>query len=80
MRKKFLHQLSDPRAADNYYDEVQEIDAEIAYIDEQIKGGLNKGSDIYKNTVFKELRKLSPDLLRSLYLLSFERYEGFDKF
>ncbi|WCC41378.1 Eco47II family restriction endonuclease [Tenacibaculum finnmarkense] len=30
-----------------------------------------------ENTVFEELTNLSPDLLTSLYLLSFEKYEGF---
>lgn len=40
----------------------------------------SRKSDIYKNTVFNELKELSPDLLRSLYLLSFRKYEGFDKF
>jgi len=33
-----------------------------------------------QNTVHEELRQLSPDLLRSLYLLSFGRYEGFGMF
>lgn len=40
----------------------------------------SKKTNIYKNTVFSELNKLSPDLLRSLYLTSFKKYEGFDKF
>jgi len=31
-----------------------------------------------QNTVFKELNKISPNLLKSLYLLSFSKYEGFD--
>lgn len=31
-----------------------------------------------KNTVFAELNNLSSDLLTSLYLLSFRKYEGFD--
>jgi len=30
------------------------------------------------NTVFNELQRISPDLLKSLYLLSFAEYEGFD--
>ncbi|MCK8124662.1 Eco47II family restriction endonuclease [Pseudoalteromonas sp. 2CM39R] len=30
------------------------------------------------NSVFDELKALSPDLLKSIYLLSFERYQGFD--
>lgn len=33
-----------------------------------------------KNTVFSELQEISPNLLKSLYLLSFSRYEGFDTF
>lgn len=32
------------------------------------------------NTVFNELREKSPDILRSLYLLAFKTYDGFDKF
>ena len=30
-----------------------------------------------QNTVFEELLEISPDLLKSIYLLSFEKYEGF---
>ena len=33
-----------------------------------------------QNTVFAELNEISDDLLSSIYLLSFERYEGFKKF
>jgi len=32
------------------------------------------------NTVFVELKQISPNLLKSLYLLSFSKYEGFDTF
>ncbi len=32
------------------------------------------------NSVFKELNQLSEDLLTSIYLLSFQKYEGFDNF
>ena len=32
------------------------------------------------NTVFTELEQISPNLLKSLYLLSFEKYEGFSDF
>ncbi|PHS34508.1 MAG: restriction endonuclease [Sulfurovum sp.] len=31
-----------------------------------------------KNNVFEELKQISPNLLKSLYLLSFSKYEGFD--
>jgi len=34
----------------------------------------------FENSVFEELSKLSPNLLKSLYLLSFSKYEGFDNF
>jgi hypothetical protein len=33
-----------------------------------------------KNTVFAELNNLSSDLLTSIYLLSFKKYEGFNNF
>lgn len=32
------------------------------------------------NTVFNELKSVSPNILRSLFLLSFEKYEGFATF
>ena len=32
-----------------------------------------------ENSVYKELNKLSPDILKSLFLVSFEKYEGFTK-
>lgn len=36
--------------------------------------------EIMQNSVFEELQKISPNILKSLYLLSFSRYEGFDNF
>lgn len=36
--------------------------------------------DSESNTVFTELEKISPNLLKSLYLLSFKKYEGFGDF
>lgn len=32
------------------------------------------------NTVISELENISPNLLKSLYLLAFNKYEGFDNF
>jgi hypothetical protein len=32
------------------------------------------------STVFEELQAISPNILKSLYLLSFKEYEGFDTF
>ncbi|MBT4176988.1 Eco47II family restriction endonuclease [Candidatus Woesearchaeota archaeon] len=36
--------------------------------------------DNESNTVVSELKEISPNLLKSLYLLSFEKYEGFGDF
>lgn len=33
-----------------------------------------------KNTVFEELEAISPDVTKSLYLLAFKSYDGFDNF
>ena len=33
-----------------------------------------------QNTVFSELAAISPDIMKSLYLLAFRTYEGFDHF
>lgn len=35
---------------------------------------------IMQNSVFQELQKISPNVLKSLYLLSFSKYEGFENF
>ncbi len=32
------------------------------------------------NTIFAELEKISPNLLKSLYLLAFKKYQGFENF
>lgn len=36
--------------------------------------------EIVQNSVLEELQALSPNILKSLYLLSFSRYEGFNHF
>lgn len=33
-----------------------------------------------QNTVFSELEAISPDIFKSIYLLSFKKYQGFDNF
>ena len=38
------------------------------------------GKNYIRNSVYAELRDLSPDTLKSLYLLSFKTYEGFNDF
>jgi hypothetical protein len=36
--------------------------------------------ELMESSVFEELQAISPNMLKSLYLLSFEKYEGFDNF
>lgn len=38
------------------------------------------GNVTNQNTVFTELAAISPDIMKSLYLLAFKTYEGFDNF
>ncbi len=38
------------------------------------------GSSTNQNTVFSELAAISPNIMKSLYLLAFKTYEGFDNF
>lgn len=38
------------------------------------------GSFTNQNTVFADLAAISPDIMKSLYLLAFKTYEGFDNF
>lgn len=38
------------------------------------------GNTENQNTVFNELAAISPDIMKSLYLLAFKTYEGFDNF
>lgn len=39
-----------------------------------------QGSATNQNTVFSELAAISPNIMKSLYLLAFKTYEGFDNF
>lgn len=40
----------------------------------------NMSRENNSNTVFAELAAISPDIVKSLYLLAFQTYEGFEKF
>ena len=46
-------------------------------LDDVIK---ESGSSSNQNTVFSELAAISPNIMKSLYLLAFKTYEGFDNF
>lgn len=36
--------------------------------------------NVKENTVFAELKAISPDIMKSLYLLAFKNYDGFEQF
>ena len=40
----------------------------------------NQDMGVMENTVFEELSQISPELLKSIFLLSFSSYQGFDDF
>lgn len=80
--KKFSHERIRRISMDQFYNLVfNQNDAFFklckalpTIIDDVIaEGSLEKST----NTVFEELSAISPDILKSLYLLSFKTYEGF---
>lgn len=83
--KKFAHERIRRVSIDQFYkivfgDEdafVKLCRALPSILDDVIAKNERKGEE---NTVFRELSEISPDILRSLYLLAFKNYEGFDRF
>lgn len=45
---------------------------------DDVIAGMKRDND--ENTVFAELKAISPDIMKSLYLLAFKNYEGFEQF
>lgn len=50
----------------------------LTIIIEDVVAAINDRTSV--NTVFQELEKISPNLSKSLYLLAFKKYQGFDSF
>ena len=83
--KKFAHERIRRVSIDKFYEIVFE-DKEAFFklckalpdvLDDVLKECGRKGE---VNTVFSELGEISPDILRSVYLLAFKTYEGFERF
>jgi len=77
---------SDPRilrvSIDKFYELVTGEKYAFKYVCEQIPKVIEDVLedvvlDEKNNSVFEELNKISPNLLKSIYLLSFEKYQGF---
>jgi type II restriction enzyme len=68
---------------DRFYKEITGIEDAFYQICMQLPLTLEKiiaSSDIgeyEKDSVIEELKKKNPDLLKALYMLAFEHYEGF---
>lgn len=80
--KQFAHQKIRRISMDKFYEIVfGQTDAffKLCKALPQILDDVIQSGEVLKssNTVFDELKELSPDILKSLYLLSFKTYEGF---
>ncbi len=82
-------QISDERirrvSIDKFYEIVtgnknafKNLCEELPFVIEDVLDSLKE--EIQENSVFEELKSISPNILKSLYLLSFSKYEGFDSF
>ncbi len=69
---KFYELVTGKRSA------FKELCEQLPKVIEDIVSDIELDDD--SNTVFTELEQISPNLLKSLYLLSFEKYEGFGDF
>lgn len=81
--KQFAHQKIRRISMDKFYEIVfGQADAffKLCKALPQILDDVIQSGEIARssNTVFDELKELSPDVLKSLYLLSFKTYEGFE--
>ena len=70
---------------DKLYEKVTGIDDAFAQLCEVLQQVIfdvvnNIGAKSKSNTVLDELKDISPNLLKSLYLLAFEKYDGFKDF
>lgn len=86
-RKRYAHERIRRVSIDRFYEIVFEdktaffklCTALPKILDDVLAEEDNQDTDT-KNTVFQELNEISPNILKSLYLLAFKTYEGFEKF
>lgn len=84
-KKKFAHERIRRVSMDKFYAIVFGDDAAFVklckslpvILDDVLADVIKKEKD---NTVFDELHEISPDVLKSLYLLAFKTYDGFENF
>jgi hypothetical protein len=83
------NQISDERirrvSIDKFYEIVtgekqafKQLCEKLPFVIDDVVASLE--DEIMQNSVFAELQKISPNILKSLYLLSFSKYEGFKNF
>lgn len=84
-KKKYAHERIRRVSMDKFYGIVFDDENAFGKLCEKLPVILDdvlKEFDKSKNTntVFEELGEISPDILKSLYLLAFKTYDGFEKF
>jgi len=84
-KKKFAHERIRRVSIDKFYGIVfndceafSKLCQALPTILDDVLTEITKGKNV--NTVFDELHKISPNILKSLYLLAFKTYDGFEKF
>jgi len=81
--KRFSHEHIRRVSIDRFYERVTGEKYAFKMLCEVLPKVLNDvvsslHEEMIENSVFEELKEISPNLLKSLYLLSFKNYEGFD--
>lgn len=84
-KRKFAHERIRRVSIDKFYEIVfgdpnafMKLCKSLPQILDDVLSDMKKEQS--ENTVFQELADISPDVLRSLYLLAFKSYDGFDNF
>jgi hypothetical protein len=84
-KKQISHERIRRVSIDKFYEIVtgdpiafKQLCEKLPTVIEEVVGSLSQRSSV--NTVFDELKKISPNLPKSLYLLAFKKYQGFENF
>ncbi len=83
--KRFCHKHIRRVSIDKFYELVtgektafKDLCEKLPIVLEDVMHELDQ--EMIENSVFAQLQQISPNLLKSLYMLSFEKYEGFSNF
>jgi Eco47II restriction endonuclease len=84
-KKQISHENIRRVSIDKFYEIVtsepfafKQLCEKLPIVIEDVVASLSQRNNV--NTVFEELKKISPNLPKSLYLLAFKKYQGFESF